>query len=223
MPTGAMPRLLSRALRSASEAVDAISSAKASANLYGRLSRSRVAHVRQPPRFGIEAHQAARLAEIAREPRIGDFALCDGGHRVVPDRDIDDVAFAGERHFELQHARCFQPERGRRQARLDQRHLRQFALAQELTIGVDDDPLAVADAVDLEPGRGQRGAFDRDAAASLDRVQEELCDRSGHRGTQTLNRKFSTSPSRTTYSLPSARILPASLAPCSPLWATKSS
>jgi hypothetical protein len=35
---------------------------------------------------------------------------------------------------------------------------------------------------------------------------------------QTLNRKFSTSPSLTTYSLPSARILPASLAPCSPLY-----
>ena len=34
---------------------------------------------------------------------------------------------------------------------------------------------------------------------------------------QTLNRKFITSPSLTTYSLPSARILPASLAPCSPL------
>ena len=32
-----------------------------------------------------------------------------------------------------------------------------------------------------------------------------------------LNRKFITSPSFTTYSLPSARILPASLAPCSPL------
>src|SRR5690606_36577149 len=41
--------------------------------------------------------------------------------------------------------------------------------------------------------------------------------------TQTLNRKFSTSPSLTTYSLPSARILPASLAPCSPLKAMKSS
>ncbi len=35
--------------------------------------------------------------------------------------------------------------------------------------------------------------------------------------TYTLNKKFSTSPSLTTYSLPSARILPASLAPCSPL------
>jgi len=34
---------------------------------------------------------------------------------------------------------------------------------------------------------------------------------------QTLNRKFSTSPSLTMYSLPSARILPASLAPDSPL------
>ena len=34
---------------------------------------------------------------------------------------------------------------------------------------------------------------------------------------QTLNRKFITSPSCTMYSLPSARILPASLAPCSPL------
>ena len=34
---------------------------------------------------------------------------------------------------------------------------------------------------------------------------------------QTLNRKFNTSPSLTTYSLPSARILPASLAPASPL------
>ena len=33
----------------------------------------------------------------------------------------------------------------------------------------------------------------------------------------TLNRKFITSPSLTTYSLPSLRILPASLAPCSPL------
>jgi len=33
---------------------------------------------------------------------------------------------------------------------------------------------------------------------------------------QTLNRKFITSPSLTMYSLPSARILPASLAPCSP-------
>lgn len=39
----------------------------------------------------------------------------------------------------------------------------------------------------------------------------------------TLNRKFNTSPSLTTYSLPSARILPASLAPCSPLQAMKSS
>ena len=37
---------------------------------------------------------------------------------------------------------------------------------------------------------------------------------------QTLNRKFNTSPSLTTYSLPSARILPASFAPCSPLKAT---
>ena len=43
------------------------------------------------------------------------------------------------------------------------------------------------------------------------------------RAHQTLNRKFSTSPSLTTYSLPSERILPASLAPCSPLQATKSS
>lgn len=34
---------------------------------------------------------------------------------------------------------------------------------------------------------------------------------------QTLNRKCSTSPSLTTYSLPSARIFPASLALCSPL------
>lgn len=34
---------------------------------------------------------------------------------------------------------------------------------------------------------------------------------------QTLNRKFITSPSCTTYSLPSARIFPASFAPCSPL------
>lgn len=33
----------------------------------------------------------------------------------------------------------------------------------------------------------------------------------------TLNKKFMTSPSFTTYSLPSARILPASLAPASPL------
>jgi hypothetical protein len=33
---------------------------------------------------------------------------------------------------------------------------------------------------------------------------------------QTLNRKFSTSPSLTTYSLPSERIFPASFAPCSP-------
>ena len=40
---------------------------------------------------------------------------------------------------------------------------------------------------------------------------------------QTLNRKFSTSPSLTTYSLPSARILPASLAPASPLYWMKSS
>lgn len=40
---------------------------------------------------------------------------------------------------------------------------------------------------------------------------------------QTLNKKFITSPSFTTYSLPSARILPASLAPCSPLQAIKSS
>ena len=37
------------------------------------------------------------------------------------------------------------------------------------------------------------------------------------RNAQTLNRKCITSPSFTTYSLPSARILPASLAPCSPL------
>ncbi len=36
-------------------------------------------------------------------------------------------------------------------------------------------------------------------------------------GLYTLNRKFITSPSCTTYSLPSARILPASFAPCSPL------
>src|SRR5690606_3601236 len=40
---------------------------------------------------------------------------------------------------------------------------------------------------------------------------------------QPLNRKFSTSPSLTTYSLPSARILPASLAPASPLNWMKSS
>ena len=40
---------------------------------------------------------------------------------------------------------------------------------------------------------------------------------------QTLNKKFITSPSLTTYSLPSERILPASLAPCSPLRAMKSS
>ena len=33
----------------------------------------------------------------------------------------------------------------------------------------------------------------------------------------TLNKKFKTSPSCTTYSLPSARILPCSFAPCSPL------
>ncbi len=39
----------------------------------------------------------------------------------------------------------------------------------------------------------------------------------------TLNRKFNTSPSFTTYSFPSARILPASLAPCSPLQEMKSS
>ena len=39
---------------------------------------------------------------------------------------------------------------------------------------------------------------------------------------QTLNRKFSTSPSLTMYSLPSARIFPASFAPCSPLKAMKS-
>lgn len=38
-----------------------------------------------------------------------------------------------------------------------------------------------------------------------------------------LNRKFITSPSLTTYSLPSERILPASLAPCSPWYAMKSS
>ena len=36
----------------------------------------------------------------------------------------------------------------------------------------------------------------------------------------TLKRNSSTSPSLTTYSLPSTRILPASLAPCSPLQAT---
>jgi hypothetical protein len=39
---------------------------------------------------------------------------------------------------------------------------------------------------------------------------------------QTLKRKCMTSPSRTTYSLPSSRILPASFAPCSPLHAMKS-
>jgi hypothetical protein len=40
---------------------------------------------------------------------------------------------------------------------------------------------------------------------------------------QTLKRKWMTSPSWTTYSLPSERMRPASLAPCSPLQATKSS
>ena len=45
----------------------------------------------------------------------------------------------------------------------------------------------------------------------------------GHVGAQDENRKFITSPSLTTYSLPSARILPASLAPCSPLNWMKSS
>ncbi len=40
---------------------------------------------------------------------------------------------------------------------------------------------------------------------------------------QELNKKFITSPSFTTYSLPSARILPASFAPCSPLNWMKSS
>ncbi len=45
-----------------------------------------------------------------------------------------------------------------------------------------------------------------------------LMDDSGKAtGNQTLNRKFMTSPSLTMYSLPSARILPASLAPASPL------
>ncbi len=36
------------------------------------------------------------------------------------------------------------------------------------------------------------------------------------RKVQELNRKFITSPSLTTYSLPSERIFPASFAPCSP-------
>ena len=44
--------------------------------------------------------------------------------------------------------------------------------------------------------------------------------RSSRQSAQLLNRKFNTSPSLTMYSLPSARILPASLAPCSPLLAT---
>src|SRR5687768_3603086 len=43
------------------------------------------------------------------------------------------------------------------------------------------------------------------------------------RASYTLNRNSITSPSCTTYSLPSARILPASLAPASPPKATKSS
>jgi hypothetical protein len=59
------------------------------------------------------------------------------------------------------------------------------------------------------PGAGDDGRQRRAARSEFDPL---------HRGAPyTLKRKFITSPSFTTYSLPSARILPASFAPCSPL------
>ncbi len=45
--------------------------------------------------------------------------------------------------------------------------------------------------------------------------------RGNHHQNQTLKRKWKMSPSWTTYSLPSWRIFPASLAPCSPPKVTK--
>jgi glycosyltransferase involved in cell wall biosynthesis len=59
-------------------------------------------------------------------------------------------------------------------------------------------------------GKTWKAIFRDEVASKLDMRRVHFV------GNQTLNRKFSTSPSLTTYSLPSARILPASLAPLRP-------
>ena len=84
----------------------------------------------------------------------------------------------------------------------------------------------------LDPQRFERDSgrlrlsswLQRPARAWKEREQRQcLHEKSPALGPRhTLNRKCITSPSRTMYSLPSRRILPASLAPCSPLKATKS-
>jgi hypothetical protein len=138
--------------------------------LVRRCDLAGVFAIRQSLRLRIEAHQPARPAEEVREPGIGDLALRDGGDVIVPDADFHHVALGRERYFERQHSRRRQAQRAAGQLRHDQRHPRQLALAQELAFIVDDDPLAVADTADFEPGRGKHRAVDTGAAATLDRV-----------------------------------------------------
>ena len=69
----------------------------------------------------------------------------------------------------------------------------------------------VARAIEAQKQKGPR------KRAAFFRFQGATGTSGGPKARQTLNKKFITSPSLTTYSLPSARILPASLAPCSPL------
>ncbi len=77
------------------------------------------------------------------------------------------------------------------------------------------------------PGRGRRAGYGVPLKFGYESVANERDEpnTSSHELTvsvQTLKRKCITSPSWTTYSLPSSRILPFSLAPASPLQAMKS-
>ncbi len=139
----------------------------------GPLQAAQAAHL------GVETRQAqtfqtsrrVRPQEVA-EPLRRHVAHVVGVHRVVPHPHAQRRLGRVQRQVQRQHARRAQHQLAQFERGLDQRHARQFALGDEIALGVHHHPGPVVGQSRL----GELGLGERNAGTGLDRVDPELFD-----------------------------------------------